>query len=82
MATVNGEPSGTQPPPSDREEEPHSSPSSPHPGGKIPQHLQANLGDLADNKLKHFMEELPRKVTLQWLKAPPETPHQHLGDIL
>ena len=38
MATVTGEPSGIQPPPSDRMEEPHSSPSNPLPGGRTPQH--------------------------------------------
>ena len=51
MAAVNGEPSGVQPPPSDGEEEPHLSPSKPHPGGRTPQHLQTNLGDLMDNTL-------------------------------
>ena len=51
MAAVGGGPSGTQPPPSNREEEPHLSPSNPHPGGRTPQHFQANLGDLMDNKL-------------------------------
>ena len=51
MAEVNGEPSSSQPPPSDGEEEPHSSPSNPHPGGRTLQQLQANLGDLADDEL-------------------------------
>ena len=51
MAAVNGEPSGIQPPPSSGEEEPHLSPSNSHLGGRTPQHLQANLGDLTDNEL-------------------------------
>ena len=36
MAVVGGEPSGTQPPPSDGEEEPNLSPSNYHPGGRTP----------------------------------------------
>ena len=59
-----GEPSGTQPLPSDREEEPHLSPSNPNPDGKILQHLQANLGDLADNELCQLMEDLCQEVAL------------------
>ena len=51
MAAVNGEPSGTQPPPSNGEEECHLSPSDPHPGGRTLQPLQANLGDIADEEL-------------------------------
>ena len=51
MATVTWEPSGTQAPPSDDEEEPHLSPSNPHPGRRTLQQLQANLGDLMDNEL-------------------------------
>ena len=74
MAVVGGDPSGTQPPPSDGEEEPHLSPSNPHLGGRTPQHLQANLGDLADNEFCQLMEDLCWKVA--------ETPQQHLGEIL
>ena len=51
MAVVGGEPSSAPCPPSDEEEEPHLSPNNPHPGGKTLQHLQANLGNLLDNKL-------------------------------
>ena len=51
MAVMGGEPSGAQPPPSGKDEEPHLSPNNPHPGGKIPQHFQANLRDLTDNEL-------------------------------
>ena len=64
MAVVGGEPSGTQSPPSDREEEPHISPNNPHPSGRTPQHLQANLRDLADNELHQLMEDLHQKVAL------------------
>ena len=39
MAVMGGEPSSSQPSPSDREEEPHLSPSNPHPGGSTLQHL-------------------------------------------
>ena len=51
MAGVNGEPSGIQPLPPNREEEPPFPLSNPHLGGRTPQHLQANLGDLTDNEL-------------------------------
>ena len=64
MAVVNGEPSGTQPLPSDGKEEPCLSPSNPHPGGRTLQQLQANLKDLADNELQQLMEELHREISL------------------
>ena len=51
VAVVNGEPSSTQPPTPNGEEEPHLSPSNPHLGGRTPHQLQANLGDLADDEL-------------------------------
>ena len=82
MAAVGGEPSSTQPLPSNGEEEPHLSPSNPHPGGRTPQHLQANLGDLADNELCQLMEDLCWEVALQELNAPHRNPYQHLGEIL
>ena len=43
MVMVSGEPSGTQPLPSNGEEEPQSHSGNPHPGGRTPQHFQANL---------------------------------------
>ena len=73
MAVVNGEPSSTQPLPSDREEEPHLSPINPHPGGRTLQHLEASLGDLMDNQFWQLMEELCMEIALQELNAPPET---------
>ena len=76
IAVVNGEPSGTQPPPSDGEEEPHLSPSNPHLGGRTPQHLQANLGNLVDNELWQCMEELCREIALWDLNTPPRNPPQ------
>ena len=82
IASINGEPSSTQPPPSNGEDEPNSSTSNPHVGGRTPQQLQANLGDLADDEWKQLMEDLHREVTLQELNAPPETHHQQLGEIL
>ena len=82
MVVVNEEPSGSQPLPSDREEEPHSSPSNSHPGGRTPQHLKANLGDLMDNELWQLMEELCREIALWELNSSPETHHKHLGEIL
>ena len=81
MTAETGEPSGTQPPPSDGEEEPHLSPSNHSPGGRTPQHLQVNLGDLMDNKLQQLMEELCREIALWELNAPPETHHKNLWEI-
>ena len=46
------------------------------------QHLQVNLGDLADNKLQQLMEELCREITLQELNAPPQKPTQTPREIL
>ena len=82
IAVVTGEPSGTQPLPSDDEEEPHLSPSSIHPGGRTPQHLQANLGDLTDNELWKLMAELCWEIALQELNAPQKTHLKQLGEIL
>ena len=82
MAVVNGKLSGTQPLPSNGEEGHHLSPSNPHPGGRTPQHLQANFGDVTDNELWQLMEELCREIALWELNAPPESHHKHLGGIL
>ena len=62
MTVLNVEPSGAQPLPSNRGEEPHSSPGNPNPGGRTPQQLQANLGDLADDELQQLMEDLHQEV--------------------
>ena len=79
MAVVTGKPSGIQPPPSNGEEEPHTSPSNPHLGGRSPQHLKANLGNLRGNELQQLMEELCREITLWELNAtPPSNPPQTL----
>ena len=51
MAMVGGEPSRTQPPPSEGEGEPHLATGNPHPGGRTPHCLQADLGNLADHEL-------------------------------
>ena len=48
---MDGEPSGTQHPTPDREGNSQLSPHEPHPGGRTPSQLQANLGDLADDEL-------------------------------
>ena len=69
MAVANKEPPSSQPLPSDREEESHLSPSNPYPGGRTPQHLQANLGDLMDN-------ELHREIGLLEMNMPPRNPPQ------
>ena len=59
MAAVNGDPSGTQPPPLEGEEEPHYSPSNPHLGGRTHNNCKQTLGDLTDN-------ELERPPTTPW----------------
>ena len=74
MAVVGVEPSRTQPPPSKGEEELHSPTGNPHLGGGTLQHLQADLGDLADNKLHQLMENLCQEVALHELNTPPRNP--------
>ena len=80
MAVVGEEPSKTQPPPSEREEELHSSTGNPHPGGGTSQCVQADLGDQADDELHQLMEDLWWEVTLCELNAPPRSPYQCLGE--
>ena len=82
MTVVDGEPSGAQSPTPDREGDPQHSPHDCHPGGSTPHQLQAHLGDLVDDELWQLMEDLYREVALRELNAPPETHHQHLGEIL
>ena len=74
MVVVNGEPSGTQPPTPDSEEELHMSPSDHHPGGRTPHQLQTNLGGLGDDELWQLMEDLCQEVALRELNAPPQDP--------
>ena len=46
----------------------------PHPGGGTPNHLQADLGDLANHKLQQLMEDLHWEVALYELNALPRSP--------
>ena len=80
MAVVSGEPSRTWPPPSEGEEELHLPTGNPLPPEGMPQHLQVNLGDLADSELCQLMEDLCWEVILHELNAPPEALHQYLGE--
>ena len=75
MATVGGEPSRTQPPPSEGEEEVHSPTGKPHLGGGTPHHLQVDLGNLANHELFQLMEDLCQEVVLCELNAPPRNPN-------
>ena len=59
MATVGGEPSRSQPPPSDGEEE---------------LHLPAGNPNLGGGTLQHLMEGLCQEVTLCEQNAPPRSP--------
>ena len=79
MATVGWEPTRTHPPPSEGEGEPHLAAGNPHPGGGTLHHLQADLGDLANDELHQLMEDLCWEVTLYELNAPPEAPNHTLG---
>ena len=74
MAMVGGEPSRTQLPPSEGEEELHLPAGNPHLGGGTPQHFQADLGDLADDELCQLMEDLCWEVALCELNASPRSP--------
>ena len=71
MVVMNGEPTGTQPPTLDREEECQLSPSDPHPAGRTQCQLQADLWDLGDTELWQLMEDLCQEVTLRELNATP-----------
>ena len=77
--TVDGKPSRTQAPPLEGEGEPHLPAKNPHPGGVTLHHLQADLGDLADQELHQLLEDLCWEVTLCELNAPPAALHQCLG---
>ena len=73
----DGEPSDTQPPIPEREEEPQPSPSDPHPDGRTPHQFQMDLGDA---QLRQLMEDLWQEEALRELNAPPVTNHQATGD--
>ena len=79
MATVCGEPSRIQPPPSDGEEELYLPTGNHHLPGRMLQHLKADLGDLADGDLCQLMEDLHWEVTLHELNTPQEALHLCLG---
>ena len=74
----DGEPSGTQPPTPDREEEPQPSPNDPHPGGRTPHQFQANFRDA---KLRQLMGDLCWEVALRELNMPPGTNCWPPGEI-
>ena len=74
VVVVNWEPSGAQLPTPNREDEPQLSCSDPHTGWKIPHQLHANLGDLGDDELWQFMEDLCQEVALRELNASPRDP--------
>ena len=57
-----------------RQGEQHLPAENPHLGGKTLHHLQADLGDLADQELCQLMEDLCWEVTLHELNAPPSSP--------
>ena len=82
MAVVDGEPSGSQHPTPDMQENPQHSPHDCHLGGSTLHQLQVNLGDLVDDELQQLMEDLYQEITLRELNVPPDTHHQHLGEIL
>ena len=80
MAVVGGEPCRIPPPPSEGEEELHLPAGNPHLGGGTLQHLQADLGSLADDELCKPMEDLCWEVRLCELNTPSRSPPQCLGE--
>ena len=77
-----GDPSKLQSPPSEGEGDPHSPTGKPHPGGGTSRHLQAELGNLADQELHQLLEDLCQEFTLCELHAPPAILNQLLGENL
>ena len=69
MIAVDGKPSGTQTPPLEGEEN-----HNPYPGGETLHHLQAALGDLADQEIQQLLEDFCWNVALHGLNAPPSSP--------
>ena len=74
VLVVDGEPSGSQYPTPDRKGNCQHAPHDCHLGGSTPHQLQANLGDLVEDKLWWLMEDLHWEVTLRELNAPPQRP--------
>ena len=73
MTTVGGKPSRTQAPTLEGEEEQHLPAENPHPGGETLHHIQADLGDLADQELCQLLEDLCWEVTLCELNTSPNS---------
>ena len=78
IAVRDGEPSGTQPPTPDREEELKPSPSDSHPDGRTSHQIQMDLGDA---QLGQLMEDFCWEVTLRELNVSPGTYHQPPGEF-
>ena len=74
MAAVGGKPSRPQAPLLEGEGESHLPAVNPHLGGKTLHHLQADLGNLADQELCQLMEDPFWEVALCQLNAPPRSP--------
>ena len=71
ITIVGGDHSKPQSLPSEGEGDPPSPTGNPHLGGGTLLHLQAELGNLADQELHQLMEDLCQEIALCKLHAPP-----------
>ena len=78
ITIVGGDPSKPQSPPSEGEGDPHSPTGNPNLGGGTLHHLQAELGNLADEELHQLMEDLCQEIALCKLHVPPSNPQPTL----
>ena len=68
--------------PSTGDGEPHTPPHQTPPSGATLHHLQADLGNLADNELWQLMEELHQEISQQRINTPPAVPLQANGHVI
>ena len=80
IAVAGGDLSKLWSPPSKGEGDPHSPTGNPDLGGTTLCHLQAELGDLADQELQQLMEDLHLEITLCELHTSPAFLNQLVGE--
>ena len=80
IAVMGGDPSKPRSLPSEGEGDSHLPTSNPHTGGGTLHHLQAELGDLADQELHQLLEDLHQEIPLHEVHAPPANVNQLLGE--
>ena len=79
ITVVGGDPSKPWSLPSEGEGESHSPTGNPHQGGGTLHHLQTELGDLADQELCQFMEDLCQEIAFHELHTPQQSITNTLG---